>query len=178
MGGKKTKGGNKARMAKKRAKREANKTTKKTRLELPGDDQCIAKVTANNSTRWTVQCSDNIQRSARMPGRLKRRCRIFPGDIVLVTIGITGKENVCEFSRKYRPDEIRQLQRSGYISFLNDDKEIKQLLIEPEIEEKEDGDDYLERLLKDADSYYTDSEEEDLGVNQHVDKEEWDIDDI
>ena len=110
---KNTRGGKKA----KRGKNQAPINTKKP-LELATDGQVYGKVKKRLGGSYVqVECSDDKIRKGYIRGKYKKRVWFNKDDIVLCSLGMNQKEDVCELSYKYRPHEIAMLRAKGEINF-------------------------------------------------------------
>jgi len=106
----------------KRGKKRREDTFDKKNVELAEEDQEYAKVLSRvGGSRIEVECTDGKVRSAIIPGKMKRRVWMNPGDILLVNIGGTGNDNTCYIDKKYWPKEVAVLRQKGLINFEEDD---------------------------------------------------------
>ncbi len=87
------------------------------KLRVPAEGELFAVVLRIlGGNRLEVQCEDGKKRTARIPGRLRRRVWVRVGDLVLVEIWAdTTKDDNCELVHRYRHTEINQLKRKGYL---------------------------------------------------------------
>jgi len=67
--------------------------------------------------RLQVECSDGKERSAIIPGNMRKRVWMNPNDVVLCDLESIGVDDVCSICQKYTPKEISILKREGKIEF-------------------------------------------------------------
>lgn len=106
----------------KKGKNTRQEKPKNTRLVLAEDNQLYALVKKKTGgSTLLVECSDNITRSAIIPGRFYKRVWIDPGDILLCDIDALGARDSCLVNYKYTPTEIAELESTKVISFNRSD---------------------------------------------------------
>jgi initiation factor 1A len=82
------------------------------RTRYPAGNEVIGVVIRNlGARRMEVLCSDQVKRTARIPGRFRRGYRITVNDVVLVEPwdGLSG--NRADITYRYRKNEIRPLAK-------------------------------------------------------------------
>jgi len=89
------------------------------RVKLPRGKEIIGVIEQRlGGNRMSVACFDKIERNCRVPGRLKRKLWIRPGDVVIIEPWeFDNKKGDILF--KYNPTQIDWLKKKG---FLKDDK--------------------------------------------------------
>lgn len=106
----------------KKGKNTRQEKPKDTRLVLAEDNQLYALVKKKTGgSTLLVECSDNITRTAIIPGRFYKRVWIDPGDILLCDIDALGARDSCLVNYKYTATEIAQLESTKAISFNKSD---------------------------------------------------------
>ncbi|MBS3176213.1 translation initiation factor eIF-1A [Candidatus Woesearchaeota archaeon] len=92
-----------------------------SRVRLPRAPETLGIVEQRvGGSRMKVRCLDGKNRICRIPGRLKRRLWVREGDIVLVEPWEFCGEGKGDVIFKYKPIQVRFLQRRGYLKNLED----------------------------------------------------------
>ena len=86
-----------------------------TRVKLPRGREVIGIIDSRvGGNRMIINCLDKVARNCRVPGRLRRKLWLRPGDVVIV--------EPWEFDNlkadvlfKYRPNQIAWLKNKGYL---------------------------------------------------------------
>ena len=82
------------------------------RTRYPKGSEVIGVVIRNlGARRMEVLCSDQVKRTARIPGRFRRGYRISVNDVVLVEPWHDVAGNKADITYRYRKNEIRPLSR-------------------------------------------------------------------
>ena len=82
------------------------------RTRYPNEHEVIGVVIRNlGARRMEVLCTDQIKRTARIPGRFRRGYRITVNDVVLVEPWKDLGGNKADITYRYRQNEIRPLSR-------------------------------------------------------------------
>ena len=82
------------------------------RTRYPNEYEVIGVVIRNlGARRMEVLCTDNVKRTARIPGRFRRGYRIGVNDVVLVEPWNDLKGNKADITYRYRQNELRPLSR-------------------------------------------------------------------
>ena len=82
------------------------------RTRYPNEHEVIGVVIRNlGARRMEVLCTDNIKRTARIPGRFRRGYRISINDVVLVEPWDDLKGDKADITYRYRQNEIRPLSK-------------------------------------------------------------------
>ena len=71
-------------------------------------------------SRSYVRCMDSKTRVCRIPGRLKRRLWVRPGDIVLIEPWELDAETKGDIIYKYSKSQIQLLKRKGLLKSLDE----------------------------------------------------------
>jgi len=85
------------------------------RIRLPRGRQTFGLLEQRvGGSRARVRCLDGKTRICRIPGRLKRRLWLRPGDVVIIEPWeLDDKRGDVLF--KYRPNEVTWLKKNGYL---------------------------------------------------------------
>jgi|TARA_B100001971_G_scaffold187244_1_gene187801 translation initiation factor 1A len=98
--------------------------TEISRVMMPRGNQTLGLLDERlGASRTRVKCLDGKTRICRIPGRLKRRLWVRPGDIVLVQPWELGGDEKGDIIFKYRPAQKDFLQRKGMLDKLQDTDE-------------------------------------------------------
>ncbi len=82
------------------------------RTRYPRGAEVIGVVIRNlGARRMEVLCTDNVKRTARIPGRFRRGYRITVNDVVLVEPWDNLSGNKADITYRYRKNELRPLAR-------------------------------------------------------------------
>jgi len=74
-------------------------------------------------SRSKVRCMDGKTRICRIPGRLKRHLWVREGDTLIVEPWEFGGDDKGDVIFKYRPIQVKWLQRNGFLKNLEDFEE-------------------------------------------------------
>jgi len=86
-----------------------------TRAKIPRGEEVIGVIEERlGGNKMKVNCLDGKTRNSRVPGRLKRKLWLRPGDVVLVEPWELDK-NKGDIIFKYPSNQIEWLKRNGYI---------------------------------------------------------------
>jgi translation initiation factor 1A len=86
-----------------------------TRAKIPRGDEVIGIIEERlGGNKMKVNCLDGKTRNSRVPGRLKRKLWLRPGDVVLVEPWELDKDK-GDVIFKYPSNQIEWLKRNGYI---------------------------------------------------------------
>ncbi len=86
-----------------------------SRAPLPKGEEVIGVVEQRlGGNKMFVACVDGKTRNCRVPGRLKRRLWLRPGDVVIVQPWELDKEK-GDIILKYKPNQVEWLKRKGYL---------------------------------------------------------------
>ena len=92
-----------------------------TRVPLPKENQVIGVVQQRHGgNKMQVACLDGKERNCRVPGRLRRKLWLRPGDIVIIELWELDKEK-GDVILKYRPAQIAWLKRNGHLKTETDE---------------------------------------------------------
>jgi translation initiation factor 1A len=67
-----------------------------------------------------AQCADGVKRMVRIPGKIRRRQWVRVGDVVAVEPWYGMDETKADLKARYKANEIRALERRGYLRGLED----------------------------------------------------------
>lgn len=86
-----------------------------TRAPLPKGEEVLGIVEQRlGGNKMFVNCVDGKTRNCRVPGRLKRKLWLRPGDVVIVEPWELDKEK-GDIILKYKPNQVEWLKRQGYL---------------------------------------------------------------
>jgi translation initiation factor 1A len=86
-----------------------------TRAKIPRGEEVIGVIEERlGGNKMKVNCLDGKTRNSRVPGRLKRKLWLRPGDVVLVEPWELDKDK-GDVIFKYPSNQIEWLKRNGYI---------------------------------------------------------------
>lgn len=89
---------------------------KVTRVRLPRGDEVMGIIEQRlGGNKMLINCLDGKTRNCRVPGRLKRRLWLRPGDAVIVELWELDKDNRGDIIFKYRLNQIDWLKKNGYL---------------------------------------------------------------
>jgi len=91
-------------------------TTEVTRVRTPRQNEVIGIVEQRvGANRMVIKCLDDKERNCRIPGSLRRRLWIRPGDIVIVKPWEFEGDKRGDILFKYTPAAIEWLKRKGFL---------------------------------------------------------------
>ena len=95
-----------------------------TRIKLPRPPQTFGLLEQRlGASRVRVRCFDGRTRICRIPGRLKRRLGVRPGDLIIVEPWEYSGEEKGDVLYKYSKAQIEDLKRKGHLKQLGDFEE-------------------------------------------------------
>ncbi len=84
-------------------------------LRMPEEDEVFAVVTNMlGANRVDVRCADGVERTARIPGRMRKRTWIREDDVVLVDPW-DWQDEKADIVHRYEKAEADQLREEGHI---------------------------------------------------------------
>lgn len=84
-------------------------------LRMPEEDEVFATVESMlGANRIKVRCADGVERTARIPGKMRKRVWIREDDVVLVEPW-DWQDEKADVTWRYEKQEADQLRREGYI---------------------------------------------------------------
>lgn len=88
---------------------------KLTRVKLPRGEEVIGIIEQRlGGNKMMVACLDGKNRNSRVPGRLRRKLWLRPGDVVIIEPWELDK-NKGDVIYKYRPNQVEWLKKNGYL---------------------------------------------------------------
>ena len=94
---------------------EQNEQGEVTRVKLPKKEEMLGVIEQRlGGNKMMVLCSDGKSRNCRVPGRLKRKLWLRPGDVVLIQLWELDKEK-GDVIFKYNPNQALWLRKNGYL---------------------------------------------------------------
>ncbi len=92
--------------------------TIKTELLLCKKNQVYAVVKSKSGgSRLSVMCSDNIIRSAIIPGKFYKKIWFNEYDLLICELNIGGNDNQCYITHKYTIKDAVRLKNLGHVTF-------------------------------------------------------------
>ena len=86
-----------------------------SRAPLPRGEESIGIIEQRlGGNKMLVNCLDGKTRNCRVPGRLKRKLWLRPGDVVIVSPWELDKDK-GDVILKYKPNQIEWLKKKGYL---------------------------------------------------------------
>lgn len=86
------------------------------RARTPRNDEVIGIVEQRvGANRMVVKCFDDKERNCRIPGAIRRKLWIRPGDMVIVKPWEFDGDKRGDLIFKYTPAQIEWLKRKGFI---------------------------------------------------------------
>jgi translation initiation factor 1A len=96
-------------------KKQREEAPQVTRVKLPRQEEVIGIIEERHGgNKMKVKCLDGKERNCRVPGRLRRKLWLRPGDVVIVTLWELDKDR-GDIIYKYRPSQIDWLKKNGYL---------------------------------------------------------------
>jgi len=100
---------------KKKPNKNQPEEPKIARARLPRGQEVLGIIEQRlGGNKMHVACVDGKTRNCRVPGRLRRKLWLRPGDVVLVEPWELDKEK-GDVIFKYRPNQIAWLKREGHL---------------------------------------------------------------
>ncbi len=94
---------------------EEGEITQFTRVKLPRGEEVLGIIESRlGGNKMMVRCLDGKNRNCRIPGRLKRKLWLRPGDVVIVEPWEFDKDK-GDVIFKYRLNQIEWLKRNGHL---------------------------------------------------------------
>jgi len=91
------------------------------RVRLPKGEEVLGILEQRlGGSRNEVRCLDGKTRNCRIPGRLKRRLWVRPGDIVLIEPWEFDGDKRGDVIFKYKPPQVNWLRKNGHLDALED----------------------------------------------------------
>ena len=88
---------------------------RRTDLRMPDEDEVFATVTSMlGANRVKVRCADGVERTARIPGKMRKRVWIREDDVVLVEPW-DWQDEKADVTWRYENQAAEQLRREGHI---------------------------------------------------------------
>jgi len=92
------------------------------RVRTPKGKEVLGKVDARvGGNRTSVACFDGKTRNCRIPGRLKRRLWVRPGNIVLVEPWEFEGDKKGDIIHNYKPAAIQWLEKKGFMKEISEE---------------------------------------------------------
>mgnify|MGYP001333392798 CR=1 FL=1 len=92
-----------------------NEEEKITRVKLPRGEEVMGIIEQRlGGNKMMVNCFDGKNRNCRVPGRLKRKLWLRPGDVVIIQPWELDKDK-GDVIFKYRPNQVAWLKKNNYL---------------------------------------------------------------
>jgi translation initiation factor 1A len=89
---------------------------KVVRVKLPRGREVLGIVEQRvGGNKMFVACLDGKTRNCRVPGRLRRKLWLRPGDVVIIEPWELDSETKGDVIFKYRPTQVSWLKNKGYL---------------------------------------------------------------
>lgn len=89
------------------------------RIRVPKGREVLGILTQRfGGSRMLVKCLDGKTRNCRIPGRLKRTLWVREGDILIIEPWEFGGDDKGDVVYKYKPIQVDQLKKKGYLAKL------------------------------------------------------------
>lgn len=86
------------------------------RIRLPQENECLGVVEVMlGGDRMKVRCDDGNERICRIPGKLRKRIWIKPGNLVLVRPWKVQSDKRGDVIFRYTLTQVNWLKRKGYV---------------------------------------------------------------
>lgn len=96
--------------------RRAGEAQKIVRVKLPKGREVLGIVEQRvGGNKMFVACLDGKTRNCRVPGRLRRKLWLRPGDVVIIEPWELDGDNKGDVIFKYRPTQVSWLKKKGYL---------------------------------------------------------------
>jgi len=97
-------------------KKQEEEAPKVRRVKLPRGREVIGIVEQRvGGNKMFVACLDGKTRNCRVPGRLRRKLWLRPGDVVIIEPWELDADKKGDVIFKYRPTQISWLKRNNYL---------------------------------------------------------------
>lgn len=94
---------------------EENENLPVSRAPLPRGEETIGIIEQRlGGNKMMVACLDGKTRNCRVPGRLKRKLWLRPGDVVIVKPWELDKDK-GDIILKYKPNQVEWLKKNKYL---------------------------------------------------------------
>jgi translation initiation factor 1A len=109
---------------KKRSRHAYDKTEEVTRVRLPKDEQVFGVVDVRlGMGKSRIRCADGKERICRVPGALKRRLWVRPGNIVIVKPWEYEGDRKGDIIYNYKPIQVKWLRKNKHLKDLLEQEE-------------------------------------------------------
>lgn len=99
----------------KSSKQQEMEAPKVFRVVLPRGKEIIGVIDQRlGGNKMMVNCTDGKSRNSRVPGRLKRKLWLRPGDVVIIEPWELD-ETKADVLFKYKPNQVEWLKKNGHL---------------------------------------------------------------
>ena len=103
-------------MGKKRAPEMSQEQVEIARMRMPRKGELLGVIEMMlGADRVRANCSDGNVRVCRIPGRLRKRVWMRPGDLILVKPWIVQSDIRADIVYRYTHTQVNSLKRKGYV---------------------------------------------------------------
>jgi len=97
-------------------KRQGGQEEEIIRVRTPKEREVLGEIEELlGASRFNVRCTDGNRRLCRIPGKIRRRVRISPGDVVLVEPWSVESESKGDIIWIYTKTQAEWLRKNGFI---------------------------------------------------------------
>jgi translation initiation factor 1A len=126
---------------KKRKKHGSFDPNAPVRVRMPRKEnrEVLGIIIEHYGTKLLVECMDGYTRLCRVPGKIRYKLRVKPGDVILVQKWPVQENEKGDYLYKYRPNQVNILRRKGLLTTESEEAEQSEEKSEtpPELPEKE-----------------------------------------
>ncbi len=102
-------------MNKKKSNKKQENQVQRAPLPKKNNEEMIGIIERRlGGNKMMVNCLDGKERNCRVPGRLKRRLWLRPGDVVIIELWDLDKSR-GDIILKYRKNQVKWLRKKGYL---------------------------------------------------------------
>ena len=103
-------------MGKKTGQEMSREEVEIARIKMPRKGELLGVIeTMLGADRIRAKCSDGNVRVCRIPGRLRKRVWMRPGDLILVKPWIVQSDKRADVIYRYTSTQANWLRRKGYV---------------------------------------------------------------
>ena len=87
----------------------------RVRLPKAAKREVIGVVQEHHGSKLLVKCTDGFTRMCRVPGKIRYKLHIKPGNVVLVQKWEVQSDEKGDYLWKYTPAQVKQLIKKGFL---------------------------------------------------------------
>ncbi|HIK02063.1 TPA: hypothetical protein H1008_03025 [archaeon] len=111
------------------------------RVRMPRKEnrEVLGIIIEHYGTKLLVECMDGYTRLCRVPGKIRYKLRVKPGDVILVQKWPVQENEKGDYLYKYRPNQVNILRKKGLLTPESEEAEQSKEKSEtpPKVPEKE-----------------------------------------